>query len=194
MRYKIVDNFLNPKTHASILEFISSGSMLWTSGFVMDYTQLGRHNFEWLPDDVYNFRFAHSVFQNARPQSDVFDRFLLPFIMVMNGENEQDSNPQNKKSVPEVRALIRAKINFNPRSDKIVEHCYHVDNDYGKDAKTGIYYFNTNNGYTRLKVGGKEVKVDSIANRFLIFDGDILHTGTTCTDEVGRYVLNMNFF
>ena len=87
MRYKIVDNFLNPKTHASILEFISSGSMLWTSGFVMDYTQLGRHNFEWLPDDVYNFRFAHSVFQNARPQSDVFDRFLLPFIGVMIGHN-----------------------------------------------------------------------------------------------------------
>ena len=194
MRYKIVDNFLNPKTHESIFEYISSGSLMWTSGPVMDYTQVGRDRFKWLPDEVYNFRFAHSIYKDARPQTEMFDRFLLPFITVMNGENEQDSNPQNKKSVPELRSLIRAKINFNPRSDKIVEHCYHVDNPYGKEAKNGIYYLNTNNGYTILKVGGKEVKVESIANRFLIFDGDIFHTGTTCTDQVGRYVLNLNFF
>ena len=48
---------------------------------------------------------------------------------------------------------------------------------------------NTNNGKTILN---DEVEIDSIANRLLVFDGDIPHCSTTCTDEKVRLNVNVN--
>ena len=49
---------------------------------------------------------------------------------------------------------------------------------------------NTNNGYTTFKDG---TKVDSVANRMIIFDSELDHTGTTCTDQKSRVIINFNF-
>ena len=50
---------------------------------------------------------------------------------------------------------------------------------------------NTNNGYTLFEDG---TKVDSIANRMVVFDGNTKHTGSTHTDDDRfRFVLNINF-
>lgn len=55
----------------------------------------------------------------------------------------------------------------------------------------GIYYLNTNNGYTEFKDGSK---VESVANRFVCFDGTTLHRGVAQTDTKERIVINFNFF
>ena len=39
--------------------------------------------------------------------------------------------------------------------------------------------------------GGTEVK--GIENRLLLFDSHIEHAGTSCTDELRRVVLNINY-
>ena len=57
-------------------------------------------------------------------------------------------------------------------------------------GKTAVYYVNTNNGYTEFKSG---VKVNSIANRMVIFDSKYEHAGVTSTDTNRRVVLNINF-
>jgi len=62
-----------------------------------------------------------------------------------------------------------------------------VDKD---NIKTSIYYFNTNNGYTLFKDGKK---IDSVQNRLITFPSSMEHTGTTCTDQPFRLVLNMNY-
>ena len=49
---------------------------------------------------------------------------------------------------------------------------------------------NTNNGWTEFKSG---IKVNSIANRMLIFDSKYEHVGVTSTDSNRRVVLNFNF-
>ena len=56
--------------------------------------------------------------------------------------------------------------------------------------KTAIFYCNTNDGYSLFKDG---TKVKSIKNRIVIFNNDIYHTGTTCTNEKIRSVINFNF-
>ena len=56
---------------------------------------------------------------------------------------------------------------------------------------TAVFYVNTNNGYTIFESGEK---VSSVENRMVIFDSNILHTGTTCTDERVRCVLNFNYY
>jgi hypothetical protein len=52
---------------------------------------------------------------------------------------------------------------------------------------TGILYINTNNGYTKFK-NGKKIK--SKKNQYVEFDSKLEHTGSTCTDEDRRIVIN----
>ena len=48
---------------------------------------------------------------------------------------------------------------------------------------------NTNDGYTEFENGHR---VESVANRVVIFDSNIKHTGVSCTDEKRRVVINFN--
>ena len=66
---------------------------------------------------------------------------------------------------------------------------YHIDQSFN-NAKTAIYYVNSNNGWTEFETG--EV-VNSVANRIVIFDSNIKHVGYSCTDEKTRVVLNINY-
>ena len=49
---------------------------------------------------------------------------------------------------------------------------------------------NTNDGYTEFETG--EI-VKSVANRLVTFDSSIKHLGTSCTDQIDRKVLNINW-
>ncbi len=60
-----------------------------------------------------------------------------------------------------------------------------------KQWKTSIFYVNTNNGYTKFEDG---TIVESVANRMVIFPANIKHTGTTCSDEKRRVVINFNYY
>ena len=56
--------------------------------------------------------------------------------------------------------------------------------------KTSTYYINTNNGWTEFEDGGK---VESVANRMLVFDSNLVHGGVSCTDEKTRILINFNY-
>lgn len=87
-----------------------------------------------------------------------------------------------------VKSLIRIKANLNPRTQTLEEHDYHIDYP---NVKTAIFYLNTCDGYTKFKNGEK---VDSVKNRIVIFDSNLEHTGTSCTNQFGRLVINFNYF
>jgi hypothetical protein len=87
-----------------------------------------------------------------------------------------------------VKSLVRIKANLNPRTETLEEYNYHIDYE---DMKTAILYLNTCDGYTKFKTGEK---VDSVKNRIVIFDSNLEHTGTSCTDQFGRLVINFNYF
>ena len=89
------------------------------------------------------------------------------------------------------KVLIKMKLNLNPRRSKIMEHGFHVDNDLSR-AKTAVFYFNDNDGYTIFEKTGE--KVYSKENRIVIFDNNLRHTGTTCTNTNRRVVMNINFY
>ena len=91
---------------------------------------------------------------------------------------------QNKLGV---KKLVRIKANLNPRTLFHKKAGYHID---FKDIMTAVYYVNTNNGWTKFKKGGR---VKSVANRVVIFDSNLEHSGVTCTDEKRRMVINFNY-
>ena len=63
----------------------------------------------------------------------------------------------------------------------------HIDQPKGK---TGIFYINTCNGYTKFKNGEK---IKSEKNKYVEFDSILEHTGSSCTDEKRRIVINFNY-
>jgi hypothetical protein len=84
--------------------------------------------------------------------------------------------------------LWRVKGNLFPNQSKFIEHNTHVD--YDEPHQAAIYYINTNNGYTKLEDG---TKVDSVANRLLLFDGSKKHASTNCTNDKIRVNINFNY-
>ena len=91
-------------------------------------------------------------------------------------------------SLPDFRSLIRVKINFYPRTETMHEHNRHFDYPY--EHKGALLSLNTCNGFTRLYDNSK---IESVANRLLIFDPSKPHNSSTTTDTNGRFNININY-
>tara|TARA_B100001113_G_scaffold287473_1_gene243135 strand:+ start:455 stop:1015 length:561 start_codon:yes stop_codon:yes gene_type:complete len=95
-------------------------------------------------------------------------------------------------------ALHRIKANLtlgNKIQETNPEDMFHVDSDHcfeGSKCRmiTGIYYINTNDGYTLFENGAK---VESVANRFVAFPCHYKHTGVPASTN-GRMVINYNWY
>ncbi len=150
--------------------------MRWSFGDVVDDSC-----FEGNPLD--NFQFSHMFYQAMSPVSPHWNDIIDPFNWIT-------------KDLP-IEGLLKMKANINPRHTEVIRHGFHIDVPFVKKElhgdlfKTGILYMNTNNGYTELEDG---TKVESVANRLLIFPAHMKHSGTTCTDQEFRCVLNFTYF
>ena len=121
-------------------------------------------------DELFDYQFVHIFYKNYSINSDYFKHL----------------NPLIDKLKP--LSLIRIKANLNPISNKLIEFGKHKDQDF--KSKGAIYYLNDNNGYTMI---GKN-KVESKANRMLLFDANEEHYGTNSTNCNNRMVINFNYF
>ncbi len=121
-------------------------------------------------DELDNYQFYHMLYEGNEIKSDAA-QLLVPIL---------DKAHSGK--------LIRAKVNCNPRNAKIVKHGFHVDQPF--DCTTAIYYINTNNGFTEFQNGDT---IESVENRLVTFPSRLHHTGTTCTNQKRRLVINLNY-
>ena len=85
--------------------------------------------------------------------------------------------------------MIRAKVNLYTKTPQIIEHTMHKDFEF--EHKGALFSLNSCDGYTLLEDG---TKIDSVANRMLIFDASKNHASTTCTNQNVRMNINLNFF
>jgi hypothetical protein len=83
--------------------------------------------------------------------------------------------------------LNAVKANLLTQTKNIIEHGFHTDQPKGT---TGIFYINNCNGYTKFKNGRK---IKSEENKLIEFNSKLEHTGSSCTDENRRIVLNINY-
>jgi hypothetical protein len=125
-----------------------------------------------IDNELDNFYFVHDFYNEYRPKSNHFDML----------------NPIFKKL--SMSSIIRIKANLHSRTNQIVEFPFHTDAK-GTDCYTAIYYVNTNNGYTEFENGRK---IESVENRLIIFNENLSHRGTTCTDQKIRCLINFNFY
>ncbi len=92
--------------------------------------------------------------------------------------------------LPDFSSFLRVKANLTPKSDTIKINEFHTDFPNVRHYNTAVFYVNTNNGYTLFEDG---TKVNSEGNKIVIFDGNEPHTGSSCTNENCRVVINLNW-
>tara|TARA_R100000388_G_C7132512_1_gene106139 strand:+ start:25 stop:513 length:489 start_codon:yes stop_codon:yes gene_type:complete len=85
------------------------------------------------------------------------------------------------------KKMDRVKANLLTRTNEIIEHGMHIDQEKGT---TGILYINNCNGYTKFENGKKVVSEE---NKYVEFNSTLRHTGSTCTDKKRRIVINFNY-
>ena len=163
----IVDNFLSEEDFKKLQLYMNAAP--WIFSDIIDY----------FGEELDTFMFTHQFFSTPHLMNDCTS--ISPII--------------NKLSVIAMRHI---KANLLTRTPAIIENKFHVDiSDLAdlpeklKQWTTSIFYVNTNNGYTKFEDG---TKVESVANRIITFPANMKHTGTSCTDEKIRVVINFNYF
>ena len=160
---EIIDNYLEQQDYIDLCMHVMSQEYTWIFTLKGDPDQY--------EDPTDNWQFVHPLYYDFKPVCD--DAHIVGKII--------------RKLDP--FALTRMKINCTPKADSIKEFDWHTDEE-NHVGNTAIYYLNTNNGYTKFKDG---TKVESVGNRIVIFPGNLEHAGTTCTDDMRRLVLNINY-
>ena len=168
---QVIDNLISAEDHQRLKDAVVD-TIPWSYGPIFKEETL--EVFPFLDDLKYNMFFCHMFYRNFHSLSDHF-RLIDPILSAL-----------------DVGGLLRAKMNLYPVTDRIVKHCLHVDNHHTLSGlMTAIYFVNTNDGYAFFETGEK---VDSVENRIVIFPNTLKHSGTTCTNQSSRVVLNLNFF
>jgi hypothetical protein len=121
--------------------------------------------------ELFDFQFVHVFYIDNAPNSPYIEA-LNPLLEVINP-----------------CSLVRIKANITFCTPEVIDFPFHVDHD-GFNGKTAVFYLNTNNGYTEFENGEK---VESVANRMVIFDSNLKHRGSSCSDSRYRLVLNFNY-
>ena len=139
------------------------------------------HNFPWeyqarvanpWENNNDHFYFVHRLYERFSPVSSFMEPLDDYLIKVLN-----------------VKSIIRARVLLYPNQGKFIEHDPHIDFEYSHNA--ALLYFNDNDGFTKMEDG---TKIESVANRNVIFDGSTSHNSTNCTTEKARFVLAVNYF
>jgi hypothetical protein len=102
-------------------------------------------------------------------------------------------SPYYEKMIPileklDAKCLVRIKANLFPNTEILHEHPMHQDYEFS--STSAILSLNTCDGYTKLKDG---TKIDSVANRILLFDSSEEHCSTSTTNVPARFNININY-
>ena len=171
-QYKIIDNFLDQREFLIIQDLVMSSELPYYYNCILTPEQLAEEKHKY---DSYFTHLAYHSDKNNWVEGGSKTVFLKNFMPIVNKLK--------------VASLIRIKVNFYPRTEKMKIHAAH--RDYPFDHNGALFYINSCDGYTILEDG---TKIESIANRVLIFNGGSLHSSTSCTNAQGRFNINFNYF
>lgn len=146
-----------------------------------DYEQIAQivmgNNFPWyfnpsVADDTDTFfpYFTHTFYDNRIPKSNFFNGLLDPLLNKLN-----------------IDLIIRIKANLFQKTEELYKYKSHVD--YKFKHYSAVYSINTCDGGTIVE----DEFIKSVANRLVIFHGNIPHQSTTCTDASARVNIQMNW-
>lgn len=162
-RYKVIDNFLDKKFYDDLKNILYSPDIPWYF----------RDSYTGHPDANESHYFTHNFYNSNQPYSPMYESWIVPILKKL-------------KSVAPIQ--IRANLLFD--IGRPTASAFHVDETV--NCKTAILYFATCDAPTILDPI-KKIQIDAIENRIVIFDSNVMHSGTVNKIDK-RIVLNMNYF
>ena len=172
MNIEVYDDFLPEEVFTPIKDYVLGGQFPWF------------HSSSSVKDNDGCPQFSSLIYVDCAPlNTDLWNR-IRPIFATLNPIG-----------------ISRVKFNATARTSKIQEKPLHVDitgpcespdPPYPNvpDYSICVIYFNDCDGYTYFEDGQKVVSKE---NRAVIFPGDLLHAGTSCTDADLRVVLNIDY-
>ena len=119
---------------------------------------------------------VHMLYADFVPQTEYFKEFGIKLFSKIHGEFS-------------VQAILRSKINCYPQTIDNVVHRWHHDAEFSH--KGALFNLNDCNGATEIMGYGK---IESKANRLILFDPFIPHRSYSCTDQKFRFNVIINYF
>jgi len=172
----VIDNFLDEKYFDNLVtlftdkEEIGNTVLPWYLACGRAVT-FSKNSAEFRPSNTDKlFYMYHMLYNHYVPQSPHYNS-LIPLLEKL-----------------EVDSLLRIKANLFPSTEILHEHQPHPDYNFSHSG--ALLSLNTCDGYTKLKDG---TKVNSVANRILIFDAGEEHQATTTTNDFARINININY-
>ena len=166
---EVIDNFLDEKYFEHLANLFTDNKEKMGNSLVPWYFQQGIA-YSGETEGLF-FYMTHKIYDKNVPNSDWYKDFL-PLLDKL-----------------EIKSLIRIKVNLYPNTHILHEHPMHVDFPFSHSS--ALLSLNTCDGYTKLNDG---TKIDSIANRLLLFDAGEGHCSTTTTNVPARFNININYF
>jgi len=160
----VIDNYLDEANFEMLEAAFTSPSIAWY------YNSYAPNKYE--KKYKGNFYFNHTFFEQNEITSGNF-HILKPLLDKL-----------------KVKAIVNIKSNLYPQTREIIKH--NLQKDHTFTLKSALFYINTCNGHSYFKSMNK--KVNSIANRMVLFDSSKEYYNTTTTDQNGRFTLNINYF
>jgi len=162
----VIDNFIHPEQFQHIQNVMLGSEFTWNynDGIVGS------------DDPPGTFQFTHTFFAARGVTPDPDKVIKSPWLSILDLVVRQLGG-----------SGWRIKANMGPRTKEIRRNKFHID---FPNIMTAVYFINTNNGWTEFQNGDK---VESVENRIVIFDSNTMHTGTTCTNEKVRVLINFNY-
>ena len=164
MQLKLIDNFLSPIDFTNIRDLLFGSECPWSRYKNYDDPNNDQH------------QFGRMIFA---PNVGITDHYSFEKISSICNQIGQI-------------VLMRIKVNLNTKTYENEQlGPFHTDFPISDNfTKTALFYVNTNNGFTLFEDG---TKIDSVANRLIIFDSNQKHVGYSCTDKDARVVINLNY-
>ena len=175
MKYEVMDNFLDEEYFDSLVTIVTKAEST-EHGFLPWYFEnniaFPENDKNWKSRERGDnlFYMTHTFYGGNTPMSQFYEK-LIPLLGKL-----------------EIRCILRVKANLYPNTEILHEHPMHRDFSFSHSG--AILSLNTCDGYTKLKDG---TKIDSIANRVLLFDPSEEHCSTTTTNNFVRFNININY-
>ena len=150
---------------------------------------LNKEEFKTIKSKIMGPHFPWYFFNGVNLRNDGFYQFSFLFL----DEKGINCAPEFMRLINPIlsrlkyKKLTAVKANLLTQTPETIEHGMHADKPRGT---TCIFYVNKCNGYTRFKKGKK---IKSEENKLIEFNSQLEHTGSSCTDEKRRVVINFNY-
>ena len=183
----IIDNFLTKSYYEKILELVTGSNFEWW--YINNITDVSKKMIDSEPLHFNDYGFEHTFLHEKEGPVSRFASFIEPMLYQI-------------LDITNCDLIWRARADMVTWSKEDFIHPAHDDFPFPNTA--AVFYINETDGDTifynvkpAAVVKDKELKeydrVSPKANRLVIFDGNLLHTGCSPTKHKIRILINSNY-